>query len=784
MKKILSLFLAVFITASAFPSAWAAYSDIDMSADYSKSALRLQDLGIINGYDDGTFRPENQITRAEFTKIVVCMMDKDTEARAAASTSSFFDIPSGSWFAPYINYAVTQDILSGYSDGSFGPYKTISFAEAVTILMRTLGYGEDSVGYYWPDNYMSAAASLGITEGIYADNNAPLARATAAVLVDRALFTKPAESKQAQAADTYLETIGFSVLDDALILDNDKSSNNITVLAGNMKLNNAQTYLLTSQSDISEGNVYEYAVIDKNGYLATVREYRSNDSIASQTAIVNKVTESNIEYTTTDGRKGTYKADGNFVIYSDGNKMTFASAKSLFTNGTDITFYGNSYGVWNIAVLGSSSDIDPVLASKNYTADDTSMEGIDINKSNLVVYRNGEAAGLADIKASDVVYYNTRTNVMDVYSKKITGSYYSASPSKAYVESVTVGGKSYEIGYSAATSKLDASSGAFAIGDKITLLLGKNDKIAFVTDNSSSFDYFEYGVVLSTSTRTATEGANEGSSEFIATMFMTDGEQHDIVTDKLYKDYVGKFMRITYSDGIASLASQNTSNSKNYVGDISLENRTVGDRYVLKDAAIIQLTSDSDVTPASCELLDFDNLTSKSINSAQLINVVAANKFGDIAIMFVKDLESTSQFGVINGFVKTGDSTTGYKIFSDGSTASYMLGNIGSINTSAGAGVSFRVSNGSLTSITPLYKIASAGGINAVEGGRIMLADSIYKLAAEVQIVDSTNSAKMKEYSIDDLAKLANISSVTLYSDKSLANGGVVRVITVTTTDK
>lgn len=784
MKKILSLFLAVLIAAVAIPPAFAAYSDIDMSADYSQSALRLQDLGIINGYDDGTFRPENQITRAEFTKIVVCMMDKDTEARAAASTSSFFDIPSGSWFAPYINYAVTQDILSGYSDGSFGPYKTISLAEAVTILMRTLGYSEDSVGYYWPDNYMSAAASLGITDGIYVDSNAPLARATAAVLVDRALFTKPAESKQAQAADTYLETLGFSVLDDALILDNDSSSNNVTVLAGNMKLNNAQTYLLTSQADISEGDIYEHAVIDKNGYLTAVREYRSEGNIASQTAIVNKVTESNIEYTTTDGRKGTYKADGNFIIYSDGNKMTFSSAKSLFTNGTDITFYGNSYGVWNIAVIGSSSDIDPVLASKNYTADDTSMEGIDINKNNLVVYRNGEAAVLADIKASDVVYYNTRTNVMDVYSKKITGSYYSASPSKAYVESVTVGGKSYEIGYSAATSKLDASSGAFAIGDKITLLLGKNDKIAFVTDNSSSFDYFEYGVVLSTSTRTATEGANEGSSEFIATMFMTDGEQHDIVTDKLYKDYIGKFMRITYSGGTASLASQNTSTSKNYVGDISLENRTVGDRYVLKDAAIIQLTSDSDANPASCELLDFDKLTSKSINSSQLINIVTANKFGDIAIMFVKDLESSSQFGVINGFMKSGDSTTGYKIFSGGSTENYMLGNIGSINTSVGAGVSFRVTNGSITSITPLYKIASAGGINAVEGGRIMLADSIYKLAAEVQIVDSTNSAKMKEYSIDDLAKLANISSVTLYSDKSLANGGVVRVITVTTSTK
>ena len=456
----------------------------------------------------------------------------------------------------------------------------------------------------------------------------------------------------------------------------------------------------------------------------------------------------------------------------------------MFTNGTDITFYGNSYGVWNIAVVGTSSGIDPVLASKNYSDDDTSIEGININKNNLVIYRDGEAAALSDIKASDVVYYNTRTNIMDVYSKKITGTYYAASPSKAYVESVTVSGKSYEIGYSAATSKLDASSGAFAIGDKITLLLGKNDKIAFVTDNSSSFDYFEYGVLLSTSTRTATEGANEGSSEFIATMFMADGESYDIVTDKLYKDHIGKFMRISYSGGVASLTSQNTSNVKNYTGDISLENRTIGGRYVLKDAAIIQLTSDSDANPASCELLDFDNLTSKSISSSQLINIVTANKFGDIAMLFVKDLESTSQFGVISGFMKAGTNTNGYKIFSNGAIGNYTLGNTGSISTAFGAGVAFRTNNGTISSISPLYKIASASGIGAVEGSRIMLSNSIYKLSADVQIIDITNSSKMKEYSIDDLAKMSNISSVTLYSDKSLANGGVVRIITVATTDK
>lgn len=87
MKKIISLVLAAVMMLSALPSAFAAYTDVPEYADYFQSALRLQDLGVISGYEDGTFRPDSSITRAEFTKIVVCMMDKETEARAAMSLS-------------------------------------------------------------------------------------------------------------------------------------------------------------------------------------------------------------------------------------------------------------------------------------------------------------------------------------------------------------------------------------------------------------------------------------------------------------------------------------------------------------------------------------------------------------------------------------------------------------------------------------------------------------------------------------------------------------------------
>lgn len=774
----MSFVLAAVMAIATIPAVSAAYTDIDASSDYYLSALRLQDLDIVNGYDDATFRPDNRITRAEFTKIVICMMDKETEARALTSASGFYDVPQGSWSAPYINYAVAKEILSGYSDGSFGPDRTISFSEALTILLRTLGYTEAEVGYFWPNNYVDAAASLGVTAGMYYSADAPLTRATAAILTDRAMFTKPA---QQQSMDTYLETLGYTVLDDALILDRDSSSNNVSILAGNLKLNNASTYIGKTQIDVETGDVYEYAVIDKNGYLATVKAYNGSEGISSETAIVNRLTENTIEYTTTDGRKGTYKADDSFVTYYDNNKMTFASAKGHMSNGADITFYGNIYGAWNIAVIGNSNDVDPVLASRDYSDDAESIEGIQINKSNLIIYRDGEAASLGDIEANDVIYYNTKTNTMDVYSKKVTGVYYSAAPSKAYVESVTVGGKSYEIGYSAATNRLDASSGAFAIGEKITLHLGKNDKIAFVTDNSGSFDYFAYGVVLTTYTRTATEGANEGNTEFVTEMFMADGEVHEIVTDKLYKDNAGDFMRISYStNGTASLVRQNSSSINSYTGNINIDDRMIGGRYFLKDAAIIQKISDDDATVAECELLDFENLTATEISSAQILNVVSANSFGDIAILYVENLENTYDYGVVSGFLKNNDETTGYKIFSSGAVSSYTLQNIGKITTSTGAGVGFKTSNGGLSKLIALIKLDSGTRVNAVEGSRIMINNKIYKMDANVQIVDITTTSGMRSITTDELAKM-NVSSVSLYSDKSLANGGIVRVVTVVT---
>ena len=776
MKKLLSSILAISLILSTFVTVKASYSDVAKDEDCYLSSIRLADLGIISGYDDGSFRPYNTITRAEFTKIVVCMMNKETEAKSSTNLTGFFDVDIASWYTHYIRYAVSRDILSGYADGSFRPNNTITLAEAVTILLRTAGYTEDEVGYYWPDNYISAANSLGLTSGIDLSPSDPLTRKYAAILVDRTLFAKPSGSLA--GANTYLETTGYTVLEDSVILDSDAEGGSVTVLSGNLKQNIASAYLSKTQIPVSAGDVYNYAVIDKDGYLSTVCKSASGETLCSVSGTLNKLGDSSIEYTTIDGLKGAYNADSSFAIYYGSEKLTLSQAKGRISGGTDITFYGSSYGIWNVAVVGSSDKLEPILAARSFSDSDLFIDGIHIDRTNLTVYRNGEASSLYDIKAGDVIYYNTKTNVMDVYAKKVTGTYYSAYPSKAYVEKVTVNGKEYEIGYSGATEYLNASSKAFEIGDKITLLLGKNDKIAFVTDNASGFDYSAYGIVLKSETKVAEKGANEGGTEYVTTLFMTDGEEHEIVTNKLYNDSIGKFVSITYKNGEAYLSNTTSGSISDYEGQVNKTNRTINDHYVLKDAVIIQRTSESGAAVATCEILDFDRLTEKWLYTGQILNVVSGNGFGDIAILYVSGFENTESFGVIAGFEKVGDDsnkrTAGYRILSDGNQTSYNL-SCAPVSTSVGAGVQFKAQNGVISSITPLRAVVSANSMKAVEGGRIYVGNKIYQLDANVQIADISDLSKIKSITIDDLAETLS-ASVTLYSDNP---DGVIRVITV-----
>ena len=127
------------------------FSDVKRSAWYNNAISTLTKAGILKGYEDGTFQPNGYITRAEFATIAIRFFSGVYEGE-----DLFPDI-KGHWAEDYINNAANKGLVKGYEDGTFGPDRYITRAEAVTLVNRTLNRHPHNDGLHqdmlrWPDN--------------------------------------------------------------------------------------------------------------------------------------------------------------------------------------------------------------------------------------------------------------------------------------------------------------------------------------------------------------------------------------------------------------------------------------------------------------------------------------------------------------------------------------------------------------------------------------------------------------------------------------------------------
>lgn len=127
------------------------YSDVKTGDWFNNAVSTLSNAGIIAGYEDGSFRPNGYITRAEFATIAARFFDVTYNGK-----DLFPDI-SGHWAKDYINQAANKGFVNGYEDGTFKPDRNITRAEAVTLVNRTLDRHPDKNHFtkdmlVWPDN--------------------------------------------------------------------------------------------------------------------------------------------------------------------------------------------------------------------------------------------------------------------------------------------------------------------------------------------------------------------------------------------------------------------------------------------------------------------------------------------------------------------------------------------------------------------------------------------------------------------------------------------------------
>ena len=136
------------------------FSDVSADSWYNQTVSTLASMGIVKGYEDGTFRPNAPITRAEFGAIATRFF---AETGATYEPGTFSDVTGDEWYANAIQDAVNLGLIGGYEDGTVRPNNNITRAEACAIVNRTLGRVPDAdhllpddVMKTWPDNPESA----------------------------------------------------------------------------------------------------------------------------------------------------------------------------------------------------------------------------------------------------------------------------------------------------------------------------------------------------------------------------------------------------------------------------------------------------------------------------------------------------------------------------------------------------------------------------------------------------------------------------------------------------
>ena len=179
--------LIVLLGSIAYATDYGYFPDVPSDAGYAEAVNALAELGIIKGDQRGNFNPNSTITRAEFATMMCRVLEVEDDAIVIIE-SSFDDVPSTHWACGYVTKAVELGLVSGYGDGNFGPEDTLTYEQAVKVLVCAWGYEYEALtagGY--PDGYVSVANNLSITKGT-TNSKTAVPRSIVATLIHNVLL--------------------------------------------------------------------------------------------------------------------------------------------------------------------------------------------------------------------------------------------------------------------------------------------------------------------------------------------------------------------------------------------------------------------------------------------------------------------------------------------------------------------------------------------------------------------------------------------------------------------
>ena len=767
------------------------FTDI-ADARTADAAEMLRLLGVVDGTGGTSFKPGGTLTRAEFCKMTVEIMGRGGEAPAQRSRTIFTDVGPTYWARGYVNLASSITIgggtgedasagtrlIMGVGDGTFQPNRAITYGEAVTILMRVLGYsdGDVATGTNWYDGYVGLGQSSGLADGLTISGGDNITRGQAAILFYNLLFTESKGGDQ-----IYLTTLGGSLENNAIILStnataDDGTTGSVLTTSGTYKTDRA-TF------DETLNGTRGQLVLDKEKKLLAVLP-EEGSTLRSVTVMgtpeANAIPVLGDETISVTLQTPVYKSDSQ-------SADTYENVWTSLRSGTPLKLCFNGSGQLDYIYMSAGGAVvsdDNVLVAKNKPSGTSNPFASLSDGKTPQIFKNGIPADLTDLRQYDVGTYDAGSNTLFVSDLKLTGLYENAYPNSNAPSTVTVMGAEFSVLPSAIPDLAQ-----FKVGDRMTLLLTTTGQVA----GAVSTDVAKSNAVGVAKVTAGGEGS-DGTAEITLLDGLITLKGSTTGSEKL-NGYL-----VTVSSGRRGYLTLSRVNGKGASGILNLTTGRVGTKALSEGARFFEQVGNGELVEIERSDITVDTVPANKITyvgydwagrvDKLVLDDVTGDRYDYGMIYYrpagpqdVEDAVPDPDTGKVPQTYQNGE----IRVTNGSGQQSYVVGSVEGAKSGRYGGIA-----GSLDTLNGKHRLAGYVPLTSADGIRRSQIDTstmvlttnemVLPISSQVQIYSEATGGwytVSKDASAKDNLEraLAFSNDMTVYYDRTPGEGGKVRII-------
>ena len=578
MRKKLSALLAAALAVSMLTLPAGAVSQ-------STALETVRALGILAGDSQGNLNLSSAVTRAEFVTMMTAASSYKDTVGSGYGVSLFKDVKSSHWASEYIRLAVEQNWMTGYTDGTFRPGRTITLEEACTALLRLLGYDASTLAGSFPTAQLSKAGAVGLLDDVTAKQGQTLTRQDCVTLFYNLLLA------DTRAGAVYGTTLGYTVknneVDYAAVVSADTKGPYVADNGGGLTLPFTPTAVyvdgaLSGQSQVKQYDVYYYNAALRSVWVYTDRATGTLTDLSPSKTAPASATVAGVTYSI-GSSTASYKlsSQGQFsqgdvvtvLLGMDGDIVDVVSAQN-----SETTYYG-------VVIASTKAASSSSTSSSSTTSAQAQTQVACSDGAVRTFYHSGGAQSVG--KLVSVAVTQSGTTLSAISKRSLSGTVNSAGTRFAgysFADNVEILDTDGDGGYARIyPSRLAGYS--LTDDDVLFYSLDSTGSIDCLILDEATGDTYTYAFVTQATSKT------DGNSLSGSYTYLQNGQSHSVSGQQTYSVKVGG-ARLTFSDN-GSLKGMRQLSSVNLTGLTSLTATAGSSKYALAEDVTVLLRDGS-----------------------------------------------------------------------------------------------------------------------------------------------------------------------------------------------